>query len=410
MESKHKLYLKLNLMSLVFIVVSFISVTLAWFAYSGLADVKTEIGVKAWYIELQKDGQAISNDIVISLSEIYPGMETSHELVNIKNLGDSDAKVNYSIVSARILDDAKDNYKVDGETVKSDYVEDLLSHNYPFHININLSKNYILSKGTDSSFEVSVSWPLDSDDNAFDSLWGTGAYKFQQSEISKKTADSNYQIRPSIQVVIKITAEQYLKDDETSDSRYNLGDLVLYDVVNNHACSEISSTCISTYVIDVNNKIGDTTVTLLPNPKDTYLSGSYDNYASLFSSETSSWTAPTRTLLADDILKVVSTDVMNSNLIRSGISNSIIGNLKYPNRISTELLKATSYNGYYNFLNSKFGYLSSANCYWTSNSYNDTHGFAVKKVDETNTKVFGEEKTASCNVIPVIIAPKTNLE
>ena len=48
MKRKHKLYLKLNLMSLFFIGVSFISVTLAWFAYSGLTSVKTEIGVKAY--------------------------------------------------------------------------------------------------------------------------------------------------------------------------------------------------------------------------------------------------------------------------------------------------------------------------------------------------------------------------
>ena len=50
MEKRHKVYLKLNLMSIFFIVVSFISVTLAWFAYSGLASVATEVNVKAWYI------------------------------------------------------------------------------------------------------------------------------------------------------------------------------------------------------------------------------------------------------------------------------------------------------------------------------------------------------------------------
>jgi hypothetical protein len=92
------------------------SVTLAWFAYSGLADVSTEIGVKAWYIELDKNGEEVSNDIVISLPEIYPGMTTVNEVVNIKNLGDSDAQVKYSIVSARILDNTSDNYVVDGLT------------------------------------------------------------------------------------------------------------------------------------------------------------------------------------------------------------------------------------------------------------------------------------------------------
>ena len=108
---------------------------------------------------MDKDGQAVSNDIVISLSDIYPGMDIVDEVVNIKNLGDSDAQLNYSIVSARILGDEADNYLIDDTTTSSEYVEDVLSHNYPFHININLSKNYILAKGEESSFEVSVSWP-----------------------------------------------------------------------------------------------------------------------------------------------------------------------------------------------------------------------------------------------------------
>jgi hypothetical protein len=53
-KARHKSYLRLNLVSLFFVLVSFISVTLAWFAYSGLANVATEIDVKAWYIEFEK--------------------------------------------------------------------------------------------------------------------------------------------------------------------------------------------------------------------------------------------------------------------------------------------------------------------------------------------------------------------
>ena len=45
MNRKHKAYLKLNVMSLFFIAISSISVTLAWFAYSGLSKVTTEIDV-----------------------------------------------------------------------------------------------------------------------------------------------------------------------------------------------------------------------------------------------------------------------------------------------------------------------------------------------------------------------------
>ena len=409
MEKKHKLYLRLNIMSVTFIVISFISVTLAWFAYSGLSSVSTEIGVKAWYIELDKDGQPVSNDIVISLSDIYPGMDIVDELVNIKNLGDSDAQLSYSIVSARILGDEADNYVIDDTATTSESVEDVLSHDYPFHININLSKNYILAKGEESSFEVSVSWPLDSGIDSLDSLWGTEAYKFEQSEITKKNNDANYQIKPSIQIVISVKAEQYIESDTTSDPKYNLGDVVLYDVVNNEVCTEISTTCLTTYVIDTNNTLGDDTVTLLPNVKNTYLSSGFNDYAMTMSSVTSGWTVETRALTVEDLLKITSKDVIESTLIRDNISDLIIGKLNYGTRMNTEIAKAVSSNGHYNFSNEKFNYISSANCYWTSNEYNSNNGFAVKKIDEINSKMYGEAKTTSCNVIPVIIAPKTNL-
>lgn len=409
MKQKHKVYLRLNLVSLSFVVLSFISVTLAWFAYSGLANVATEIDVKSWYIELEKDGEKVSNKIVISIDEIYPGMNTVTEIVDIKNLGDSDAQVNYSIVSARILGNEKDNYIVDDITVLSDYVEDILSHEYPFHISINLTKGYVLSKGENSSFEVSISWPLDSDNDELDSLWGAEAYKFQKSEEEKKEADINYQVRPSIQVVIEVIAEQYLKIDSASDPRYNLGDMILFDVINNQVCTIISSTCIETYVIDVNNTLGDETVTLLPNPNTTYISDIYSNYNSTLSTLVNDWTVNTRPLLVEDLLKIVSTDVLNSVLIRENISNLIIGNLTYGNRMEEEISKAVGYNGYYHFNNGKFGFLSTTNCYWTNSIYNTDNSFAVKISDENNTKIYGEVNTSSCNIVPVILANKANL-
>ena len=70
MKRKHKIFLKANIMSLFFIAVSFISGTLAWFAYTGLSDVATEIDIRAWNIELN-DGKT-SNDIKIALPEISP--------------------------------------------------------------------------------------------------------------------------------------------------------------------------------------------------------------------------------------------------------------------------------------------------------------------------------------------------
>lgn len=402
MNKRRRVYVKLNLLSLFFIAVSLTSITLAWFAYSGIASVDTEIDVKAWYIEFQKDNTAVTNNIVISLSDIYPGMDTVSEKVDINNMGDSDAEISYKIESARILDE--DLVGLDPLAL-----EDKLSHDYPFHLNINLSNNYATSKDGHSQIEVSVSWPLDSDNDEVDSEWGNKAFAFQKSENDKFNLDPNYQIRSSLKVVISVKAEQYMNSNESPDLNYGLGQVVLYDVVNNKVCNELGGTCIKTYVIDNNNKVGDKAVTLLPDLFGSYKSGTYDEYTSLFNALASEWKVNLRPLKVEDVLKIVSNDVTNSVLVRDGLSNDIIGHLKYNDRINTELNKAVSYNGYYTFMNSRFNYLMTSRCYWLNNEYNDG-AFALVKVDNDISKIYKEDKSNSCNIVPVITVSKGNLK
>ena len=222
MLDKYKKYAKINIISLFFIAVSFMSVTLAWFAYSGFTDVKTEIGVKAWYIKFDKVGQKMdSNNLVISLDDVYPGMEPKSEKVKISNLGDSDAQISYSIVSARLL-----NENLEEEIIDPKELEDKLSHDLPFHININLSKDHAMSGGDESEFVVSISWPLDSGQNDKDSEWGSASYKYMEEQLKLPEEEREAQIK----IVISLKAEQYIGDSLSSDSNYNLGDMILYDV------------------------------------------------------------------------------------------------------------------------------------------------------------------------------------
>ena len=135
MSNKQKRYLKLNLISLFFTGISFISITLAWFAYSGIASVETTINVKAWQIEFKK-GEAKQDSLInVTLNDVSPGMQTKSEIININNLGDDDASIDYEIKSARIFNDViTANSKAE--------LEDILSHNYPFKINMSLSDRH----------------------------------------------------------------------------------------------------------------------------------------------------------------------------------------------------------------------------------------------------------------------------
>ena len=401
MERKHKLFLKLNLMSLFFVAISFVSITLAWFAYSGLSSATVDVDIKAWNIEFKNGEQVVSNEIVISLSDIHPGMDTELKDVDIFNLGDSDAQISYNIKSVRFF-----NYVLNNAS--NEELTDKLSHDYPFHINMNLDKDYALAHGDSSKFNVSISWPLDSNNDKLDSEWGNKAYQFYMEEQQKKQNDPDYKIRSSLEVVIEIKAEQMMITNETSDINYNLGDIVLYDVVNNKVCDQVSAFCLKTYVIDSRNKVGDTTVKLLPDLNNGFDISTYENYTTTLNEITKNWKVTSKPLNMSDILSVISKDVNNSVLVRENLSDVIIGNLNYQDRLNTELSYAINNNGYYKFNNSKFSYLTSNSCYWINNEYNDG-AFQYQKIDDNNSKYYKGLMTDSCKVVPVIIVSKSSL-
>lgn len=403
MDKKHKRYLKLNLMSLFFVGVSFISITLAWFAYSGLITAKTEINVKAWNIEFNKDGTVVSNELSIVLDDIYPGMETISENIDIKNLGDTAAAVSYEITSARILDDTLTE-------TDQDALKDTLSHGYPFHIDMSLSNNFIHANDGTGDFTIAVSWPFESDNDEADSEWGNKAYDFQKSEAALKAEDDTYHARASLRIEISLKAVQYIDEVDAIDHNYRTGSIVLYDVVNNKECSTISDTCLKTYVIDKDSRISDTSVHLLPDLYSTYITGTAGNYQTKLAELTSDWTVTYEGLKAEDILPIVSNDIIDSIVMRPSLSNEVIGYLSYSTRMQDSINKVISYNGSYRFVNDTYPYFSTTKCYWLNTTYNDDKQFALQKIDDTYSKVYGEDKTTECSIVPVIEVAKKNLE
>ena len=401
MRKRHRVFIKLNLLSLFLLAVSFISITLAWFAYSGLAGVGTEVDVRAWLVEFKKGDDVVTNNIVISLDDIYPGMDTVTETVQINNMGDSDAQISYSIDSARILDE---------EFIGEDslMLEDKLSHDYPFHLNINLKKNFVLAKGDTSDVEVSVSWPLDSGNDERDSNWGNAAFNFQENEKNKELQNQDYHANPTLKVIISIKVEQYTGLNDSPDINFLNGNTILYDVVENKKCDKISDTCIKMYVLDVNNKVGDSTVKLLPDLYNNYISGTFDNYQELLNNLVQNWNVNVSSLTIEDVIKVISQDISNSYVVVDGLSNDIIGNVNYQNRLQDEINSVINKNGYYQFLNSRFKFLVTSNCYWIDSQYNGK-AFSLMKIDEVNSKVYAEDISATCSIVPVVNVAKSIL-
>ncbi len=402
-KRKKKFYLKLNIMSLLFAVVPMISVTLAWFAYSGIVDTQTDVGVKAWYIDFQKNDSSVSNDIVLSLTDIYPGMDKVSEEITIKNLGDSDANLKYVIKSVRILSDPKDEFN--SEDTASEVIEDKLSHDYPFSINVNVSKAFLKAKDEDAKFEVSINWPLDSGNDKMDSLWGTKAYNFEQEELRKKENDSSYQIKSAIKVVINVTAEQATKNGESIDNDFLLGQEILYDFEKDQICDEISSTCLKSYVIDTNNLLKDEYVTLMADLNSNIAESTYSNINNVYSSSTSSWNSDNSILDTNSLLKIISTDINESYIKRPKISDKIIGKVLTDNRANSIISNVKKENYYFTFNSDNYSYLKTNSCIWTKDEYNSSDAFAL-----SNNRLGNKNKSETCKVIPVVKAPKSKLK
>lgn len=400
--------IKANLITIFFAVTSFMAVTLAWFAYSGLSSLTTDIDVKAWLIELSKDGDKVSNEIVISLTEIYPGMDIISEVMDIKNLGDSDAKLQYNVTSARILGDESDYYEYDFNNPNGEYIEDSLSHNYPFHINMSFSKTHLLAKGDEGTFTVSVSWPLDSDNDAADSEWGNNAYSFQQNEIRKKMEDSSYGIQPSIKIVINVVAEQYVINNESSDLNYYVGKRINFDPVSNKSCEVVGGNCYETRVIDMDNKTSDLEVNLMLSPQNEYMQSDFDNYETNLDLLTSSWQVPYRGLELKDILKIISKDVINSKVLINNLSPTILGYACYENRLDNIISEAKVKEAAFSFSNNK-AYLTSDSCYWLNTDLDLTSTYSIIKEDNNTSIINKKDNLNLCNIVPVIKVEKINL-
>ena len=232
--------------------------------------------------------------------------------------------------------------------------------------------------------------------------------EFTQEEKAKAQADSNYQERSPLRIVINVTAEQFVESEDAVDINYNLGDVVLYDVINDQPCSQLSDSCIKTYVIDTDNKLGDDNVNLLPDLYDSYAEGTFDQYSSNLTAISNNWNVTTRSLKVQDLLKIISLDVVNSIRGNDVFSDMIIGNMSYGTRIDSEITRMSAVNSYYKYLNERFPFLSTSKCYWLDNEYNSTKSFAFSKLDDTYSIVEGKDKSTTCSVVPVIIASKSS--
>lgn len=148
----------------------------AWFVYFTKVDAGITARVRSWNVMFQVHENNIASEVTFSVGEIYPGMPDFNDSASIVNTGETQGEAFFTIKSVRVFNDtySEDDYS-QGELI------DILTAGYPFSIDISLTNN-IVAPGHTEYFNIDVTWPYESGDDALDTYWGNVAYSFLNAD------------------------------------------------------------------------------------------------------------------------------------------------------------------------------------------------------------------------------------
>lgn len=166
---------KLRTLIMFIILLSFNST--AWFIYATKVENGISAKVVAWNVSFVTGEDELLEYINFDIDNIYPGMETYTEKIEVTNNGETNAKLKYEIKNARLLEYY---YEVNGTSVTSDSLLSSIANEYPFKIRVGVS-NEEIKPGEQAYFYVTVSWDYESGDDEADTYWGNKAYYFHEN-------------------------------------------------------------------------------------------------------------------------------------------------------------------------------------------------------------------------------------
>lgn len=147
----------------------------AWFVYVTRVDASITARVRSWNVMFQVHDNNIASEVTFNVGEIYPGMPDFNDYASIVNTGESYGEAFFTIKTIQILNDTY----TDADFSQGELI-DILSAGYPFDIDISLTNN-VVAPGHTEYFNIDITWPYESGNDALDTYWGNVAYNFQQS-------------------------------------------------------------------------------------------------------------------------------------------------------------------------------------------------------------------------------------
>jgi len=200
-ESTFKIILKslrkrVNLRTLLVLVLLLAANSYAWFIYNTKVDVGLSARVQGWSIIFTTGETDISEMVEYDIAAMYPGMETYRQSISVNNRGDTKAVLSHEIISVSIMGE---KFYVNQPYSSEELLHRLATY-YPFKINMFYTNGELAPDGI-SIWNLDVSWAFESGDDELDTYWGTRAYHFHQEHPNQ----------PSIRIELLIRATQSLE-------------------------------------------------------------------------------------------------------------------------------------------------------------------------------------------------------
>lgn len=182
-KKKNKSILKyINTKTIIILIVLLSFNAYAWFIYITKASLELDVHVAAWDITFQAGEEEITNDVVLEVDKIYPGMEGYVQEIEVHNRGEISADLSYKIMSIEIFGE---KFEV-GDQYTSDDLQNMLN-SYPFKITIESSTDQIDAGTGQGKFTIKVTWPFESGNDELDTYYGNKSYEFQTNNPQAKS-------------------------------------------------------------------------------------------------------------------------------------------------------------------------------------------------------------------------------
>ncbi len=165
--------LRLNFLLMMAILLSFNS--FAWFVYSSRVANSITTRVRGWKVNFESGDNQVAEFINFNVDALYPGMAEYNNAINIINYSEVPVNLTYEIVSIKIMDEI-----YNGEDYQLVDLLDMLSDDFPFSINFELTESILPPNQGESDFLINIIWPFESGDDEADTYWGNLAYDYAQ--------------------------------------------------------------------------------------------------------------------------------------------------------------------------------------------------------------------------------------